>query len=95
MKDNGGGGQPVWILVTTNIRRFSFSGFPWSSTIPFTKLLIDGTPIDVTEDILFGATTLIRNEGRALAGGQRWKVRVTSCVVNSDRRPTNNVTQNL
>ncbi|KAF9124931.1 hypothetical protein BGW39_007787 [Mortierella sp. 14UC] len=74
VKDNSGGGEPIRILVTTNIRRFRFSGFSSSSTsTPFSKLVVDGTPFPVTEDILSGAVTFIRNEGRALMAGRRWK----------------------
>ncbi|KAF9912082.1 hypothetical protein EC991_001028 [Linnemannia zychae] len=75
VKDNGSGDEPIRVLETTNIRRFRFSSLYLSSTsAPIVKLIVDGTPIGITKDNLSGKATFIRNEGRALMSGQRWKV---------------------
>jgi hypothetical protein len=74
------GELPTWIMVTTNIRRFSFSDLTLvhqkQPQRRIGKLVVDGTSFDMSEIVMSGSYSFVRNEGQSSKTGQLWKVRV-------------------
>lgn len=68
-------------MVTTNIRRFAFSDLhlelqqQQQPRERIGKLVIDGTSFDISEKVMSGSGSFVREEGRSSKTGQLWKVR--------------------
>lgn len=82
VKQDNGGELPTWIMVTTNIRRFSFSDL--SSALQqqlqrhIGKLVVDGTSFDMSKSAMSVSYSFVRKEGRSSKTGQLWKVRASN-----------------
>ncbi|KAG9062426.1 hypothetical protein KI688_005341 [Linnemannia hyalina] len=79
VKRDHGGELPTWIIATINIRRFAFSDLylelqQQQPRERIGKLVIDGTSFDMTERVMSGSGSFVREERRSSKKGQLWKI---------------------
>ncbi|KAF8948106.1 hypothetical protein BGZ47_006514 [Haplosporangium gracile] len=78
MKGDHGGKLPTWIMVTTNIRRFTFSNLHLALQQQrhgrIGKLVIDGTTFDLTGRDLSGSVSFVKEDRQSSKTGQLWKI---------------------
>ncbi|KAH7044264.1 hypothetical protein BKA57DRAFT_469111 [Linnemannia elongata] len=79
VKGDQEGELPTWKMATTNIRRFAFSDLhlelqQQQPRERIGKLVIDGVFFDMSERVISGSVSFVREEGRSFKTEQLWKI---------------------